>query len=187
MEKENEGKHRPGVADVITFLRIMGTLLLVFIQPLSTIFLIVYAFTGLTDVLDGWVARKTKTAGDFGARLDSIADLMFYALMLFKVFPLLWNELPGDVWYTAAAAFAVRIAAYIFAAVKYGKFASMHTYLNKLTGAAVFFIPFLISTNYAALYCRIVCLIAVVASAEELLIHILRPTYGANTKSIFQR
>ena len=112
---------------------------------------------------------------------------MFYALMLFKVFPLLWNELPGDVWYTAAAAFAVRIAAYIFAAVKYEKFASMHTYLNKLTGAAVFFIPFLISTNYAALYCRIVCLIAVVASAEELLIHILRPTYGANTKSIFQR
>ena len=90
-------------------------------------------------------------------------------------------------WYAAAVAFVVRIAAYIFAAVKYGKFASMHTYLNKLTGAAVFFIPFLIITNFAALYCRIVCLIALVASAEELLIHILTPTYSANTKSIFQR
>lgn len=187
MEKNHVEKHKPSVADIITLLRIAGTLLLIFIQPLSTVFLIVYAFTGLTDVLDGWVARKTKTAGDFGARLDSIADLMFYALMLFKIFPMFLNELPGDVWYAAAVAFVVRIAAYIFAAVKYGKFASMHTYLNKLTGAAVFFIPFLIITNFAALYCRIVCLIALIASVEELLIHILTPTYSANTKSIFQR
>ena len=55
MEKNHVGKHKPSVADIITLLRIMGTLLLVFIQPLSTVFLIVYAFTGLTDVLDGWV------------------------------------------------------------------------------------------------------------------------------------
>ena len=82
----NQDKHRLSIADMITLLRIAGTILLLFFPALSPAFFILYALTGLTDVLDGWIARRTKTASDFGARLDSVADLpVFYILLLIQI------------------------------------------------------------------------------------------------------
>lgn len=177
--------HKWNTADIVTLFRMAGTLLLVFLQPLSTGFFLVYSLTGVTDVLDGWIARKTKTASDFGARLDSIADLLFYGVMLFRVYPILWTTLPMDIWYTMAVILALRLSVYGIAAVKYRRFASLHTYLNKVTGGAVFLIPFLLATRYSVIYCRVTCAIAAVAALEELSIILLRRTYRANTKSIF--
>ena len=186
MKNDLIAKHKWNTADAVTFLRIAGTLLLVFLRPLSMGFFGVYALTGLTDVLDGWIARKAKTASDFGARLDSIADLLFYTVMLLRVFPILWHTLPVDIWYGVAVILILRISAYGVAAVKYRRFASLHTYLNKVTGAAVFLIPFLLVTELAVVYCRITCAIAAAAALEELLIHLLRQTCRANTKSILR-
>lgn len=183
--KENQRTHRLNTADVITILRISGTTLLVSLQPLSAGFFLLYSLTGLTDVLDGWIARKTKTASDFGAKLDSIADLLFYAVMLFRVFPSLWNNLPGKIWYAVAAIGIVRILAYLIAAVKYLRFAALHTYMNKLTGMAVFLVPFLLVTKYATVFCWAVCVVAAVASLEELVIHLFSQAYRPNAKSIF--
>ena len=56
----------------------------------SPMFFAIYALTGLTDVLDGWIARKMGSASQFGAKLDSVADLIFYAVMLIMIFPILW-------------------------------------------------------------------------------------------------
>lgn len=72
----------------MTLLRIAGTILLVAIKPLSAGFFLLDTLTGVTDVLDGRIARETKAAGDFGARLDCIADLLFLAVMLFRICPL---------------------------------------------------------------------------------------------------
>ena len=185
MKNHHFTMHKLNTADAVTFCRIAGTLLLVFLRPLSMGFFWVYALTGLTDVLDGWIARKTKTASDFGARLDSIADLLFYTVMLLRVFPILWSTLPMDIWYAVAAILVLRLSAYGIAAAKYRRFASLHTYLNKVTGGAVFLIPFLLVTEYAAVYCRITCAIAAIGTLEELVIHLSRQTYNANTKSIF--
>ena len=187
MNKNQFIKHRLRIADCITVCRIVGTLILSALRPLSPVFFWVYALTGLTDVLDGWIARKTKTADHFGARLDSIADMLFYAVMLFRIFPMLWNTLPGDIWYAAAVITVVRIAAYLLAAVKFRQFASMHTYLNKLTGVMVFIVPFLLTTEYTVVYCRGVCAVAAAAALEELIIHLLSRNYNADTKSIFKR
>lgn len=185
--KENQSAHRLNTADIITLFRIAGTILLVALQPLTAGFFFLYALTGLTDVLDGWIARKTKTASNFGARLDSIADLLFYAVMLFRIFPSLWNTLPGNIWYAVAGIAVVRILAYWIAAAKYRRFASLHTYMNKLTGLAVFLVPFLLVTAYAAISCWAVCVVAAAASLEELAIHLRSGGYCPNVKSIFQK
>lgn len=180
-------KHKLNLADIITLIRIVGTLVLMFLRPLSTVFLVVYALTGVTDVLDGWIARKTKTASDFGARLDSAADLLFYAVMLLRIFPALWSMLPREIWYVVAVILVLRISAYLTAIVKYRQFASLHTYLNKLTGGMLFFVPFVLSTKYGVAYCWSICVVAFVAATEELAIHLHSRTCHTNTKSIFQR
>ena len=63
--------------NIITSLRIAGTAGLLFALPLTPLYFAIYTFGGLSDVLDGWIARHMGTASDFGARLDSIADLFF--------------------------------------------------------------------------------------------------------------
>ena len=184
---ENQNNHRLNVADIITFFRIAGTIPLAVLKPLSAEFFCLYALTGVTDVLDGFIARKTKTAGDFGARLDSIADLLFYTVILIRILPILLTKLPHGIWYAVAAVLCIRVSAYVTAAVKYRRFASLHTYFNKLTGAAVFLIPFLLVTDYAVAFCRIVSVVAISSSLEELVIHIRSQAYCSNAKSIFYR
>lgn len=187
MRKMNETEtHHPNAADIFTAFRMAGTLVLAFLQPFSPEFFWVYALAGLTDVLDGWIARKTKTASDFGAKLDSIADLLFYTMILFQIFPSLCSTLPAGIWYAVTVIVMIRVSAYLLAAVKYRQFVSLHTYLNKLTGIAVFMVPFLFMTPYAIGYCWAVCAVAVAAALEELTIHLLRQTYHPNIKSVFQ-
>ena len=68
--------------NLITALRIAGTAGLIFAQPLTPLYFVIYTLCGLSDVLDGWLARHTGSASDFGARLDSLADLFFYTVMI---------------------------------------------------------------------------------------------------------
>lgn len=182
---EKQTKHRLTAADILTLLRMAGTAFLAALKPLSGGFLFLYALTGVTDVLDGWIARKTNTERDFGARLDSAADLLFYAVMLLRVFPALWQALPGSIWYAVAFIVLVRLAAYLTAAVKYRRFASLHTYLNKFTGFAVFLIPFWLLTDYAPVFCWSASAVAMVSSLEELVLHLQSRVYNPNTKSFF--
>ncbi len=172
-------------ANIITLLRISGTAVLLFLRPFSPAFFVVYTLTGVTDVLDGFVARKTGTASDFGAKLDSVADLIFYGVMLLKIFPVLWDTLPKKIWWGVALVLFLRVCSYTTAAIRYHRFASLHTYLNKLTGASIFCVPYFLPASFGVVYCFGVCVVALLAVIEELTLHLLPHGYGAGRKSIF--
>lgn len=78
-------KHNLNLADIVTLFRIVGAVLLIAIKPTSGLFLLLYTITGATDVIDGQIARKTNTSSEFGARLDSIADVYFLGLPHLKL------------------------------------------------------------------------------------------------------
>ena len=177
-------RHKWNAADTITSVRIALSLFLPFLPLRSAGFFAVYTVTGLTDVLDGWLARRTGTTSQFGARLDSIADLLFYGVLLFRLFPVLCRRLPGEIWYAVGAILLIRLMAYGIAAAKYHRFASLHTWLNKLTGGAIFLLPYVLSGPGGIGYSWGVCLIAFAASAEELAIHLFGNGYDAGRKTI---
>lgn len=171
------------VANAITMIRIIGTLLLVFTQPFSALFFIIYTISGISDVFDGYVARKTKTSSAFGAMLDSIADLVLYAVMVLKIFPALWDTLPVGIWYAVTAIVIIRIVSYLLVAVKYKRFASLHTKLNKVTGFAVFMIPYMIMSPMIAVpYCVTACTISGVSTVQEITIHMNSTKYEGKEK-----
>ena len=126
------------VPNCITFLRMVSTVVMAFLEPLSQAFFAVYTFAGITDVLDGLIARLTKTMSKFGAKLDSVADLLFYTVMLLKILPTLGKILPWYIWIAVAVVLLLRLIAYGAAAVKEKQFAAHHTILNKITGFTVF-------------------------------------------------
>lgn len=129
---------RDALPNCITGLRIAGAVCLLFTEAGSPVFSGLYTLCGVSDVLDGWLARRLNAVSERGARLDSVADLCFCAAALAKLFPVLWALLPAAVWFGAAVVLAVRLMSYGVAAVKYRRFLSLHTWLNKLTGAVVF-------------------------------------------------
>lgn len=175
------------VSNGITTLRIIGSAVLVFLGYTSPLFIVIYTLTGLTDVMDGWIARLTGTAGKFGAALDSIADLLFYTVISVKFLPVLLKTLPVEIWYGVAMVLLIRLSAYTTAAIKYHCFASLHTILNKVVGGAVFLMPYAVFLSWERVYGWIVVAIAFIASSEELIIHLSRKNYCADVKTIFNK
>ena len=163
--------------NIITLFRILGTILLIFSPPLSVMFYIVYTFCGVTDILDGLIARLTHSTSELGAKLDSIADLMFYAIMLIKVLHILIEKLPTAIWFVVALIIVLRLSSYIIAAIKYHRFAAYHTYLNKVTGAILFTVPYFIELPFFTAICKFICLLSGVSTLEELIMHITAKEY----------
>lgn len=171
--------------NILTFLRIVGSITLIFTCPFTAAFYITYTLTGLTDVLDGFTARLMHSETEFGSKLDSAADLIFYSTLLFKIFPKLMEVLTPVIWTVLGIVILIRIFIYLMIFIKYKRFASIHSYLNKLTGIMVFFIAYLIAGEYALTYCWIALSVAAIATVEELLIHITSKGYTSSRKSIF--
>ena len=99
-------------------------------------FWIVYVFCGITDMADGYVARKLKAETKAGALLDSIADIVFVICCTYKMFPLL--KLPSWLWGLVLMIVGIKIANQISAMLVHKRFLFPHTKANKLTGLILF-------------------------------------------------
>lgn len=66
---------RKNIANYITIVRIICVFILLALPVFSNAFFILYFIAGTSDVLDGFLARKLKIQSEFGARLDSFADI----------------------------------------------------------------------------------------------------------------
>lgn len=169
--------------NLITMVRIVGSLCLLFVKPLTNVFFVIYTVSGLSDAVDGFIARKTHSVSELGSKLDSVADLAFYIVMIFKIFPELWARLPFWIWYLVAAFLVLRIASYIVAAVRFKRFSSLHTYLNKAATLMIFFVPYIIKNKIISAYCTVICVLGLLSSLEELVIHLTRKEYRSGVKA----
>lgn len=176
-------KEKLTIPNFITSLRLIGAVVMAFIPFLSTPFYVVYTFCGITDVLDGFVARMTKKTSEFGAKLDSVADLLFYGIMLFKLLPMMLSDMPNAMPVMIATLLAVRVCSYLIAAFRYKKFASLHTYMNKASGFSCFLMPYLLNFMPHDVVYIIVYAIAMIAGLEELIIHSTAQNYTRGNRT----
>ena len=171
------------IANIITVSRILCSLLLVWTRPLSTAFYMLYLYCGLSDAVDGYIARRTKTESRLGQKLDSAADLVFFAALLIALLPILQLTTPALLFIGTVV--VIRVSSIIIAFVKYKTFASLHTYANKLTGFLLFAVPLLLAFVPLATLTTIVCSIALASALEELVIHLFSKELNANRASLF--
>lgn len=168
------------MANVITLIRIGLAISLLFIRKYNSLFLILYSICGFTDILDGYIARKTKTESNFGARLDTIADLLFFIVMFIIMFDILLKDIIFIVFIIIIL--LIRMISIIIVLKKYNEFAILHTYTNKITGLLLFFIPYFIYLNNANIIVYIIGVIALISSIEELTINIKSKQLDLNKK-----
>ena len=138
---------------------------LLFIPLTSAWFYVLYLLCGLSDMIDGTVARKTKSASEFGARLDTLSDFVFMTVALIKFVPHLHIHVLLWIWIGVIAMIKLGNAALGFVRTK--KLISPHTVLNKITGLFLFLLPVTISFVDLTYTLPIVCTVATVAAIHE--------------------
>lgn len=155
------------LVNCLTAARIVLAVCLLRTEAGSPAFFTLYTAAGLTDLLDGPLARRTGSQSAFGARLDSAADLVFFAAASACLLPRLWRLLPPAVWLGTLVTAAGRGTAFSLCLRHHGCIPALHTRLNKLTGAGLFCLPYVAGGHLAA-YASALCLLALAAAAEDL-------------------
>lgn len=159
---------KKNLANIITVLRIIGTIFMIPVETLSNVYYILHVIVGATDVLDGFVARKLKIASAFGSKLDSLSDILFYSVMLIKISPYLRQAYPRYVWVLINTAIGMRIIIYALVYLKERIFLSRHTILNKTISFLMYLLPFFIPTKYLLPYSFVVIAMAYISNIDEL-------------------
>ena len=129
-------------------------------------FYALYVAAGVTDMLDGFVARKTGTASTFGAKLDTAADMVFVIACMVRLLPEL--AVSAWLWIWIGVIAAAKLAVLLIGAVRRGEFAVLHTRLDKLTGAVLFILPLTLSAVPLSYSASTVCVLATAAVVQEL-------------------
>ena len=153
------------MANLITCIRILCAAALAFLPVLSSSFYAVYLLAGISDMLDGFIARRTNTASSLGARLDTLADFAFAAVCLVRLLPLFARPRWLLIWIALIA--AVKLINVISGRIIHGRFVSEHTLLNKLTGLQLFALPLLLPVVDLRFAAGIVCAVATLAAVQE--------------------
>ena len=159
-------------ANLITAVRTPAAVLLLLTPVFSVPFYGVYLCGGLSDMLDGLVARKTHSESTFGARLDSVADLCFTAACLAKLLPVL--TLPLWLWCWIGVIAVVRIGNLLAGALRGNGMDMLHTNANKLSGLLLFLLPLClpwIPVLPAAVWACLICSFAALQEGFMILRH----------------
>lgn len=168
----------------ISFLKILLSLILPFIKPLSPLFILIYIICGICDFLDGFLARKYNVTSQTGAKLDSIGDFILIFVMAVILLPIIKLSLliVGLIIIVAI----IRLCSIVIVIRKYRQVVlGLHTYANKVTGIVLFIYPISIYFNDKQSIELLICLIAFFSSIDELLINISSKKLRLDEKCFF--
>ena len=158
-------KAKVGAANLITAFRILCGFALLFCPAFSLSFIVVYLFAGLTDMIDGAVARMTGTVSAFGAKLDTAADFLLVAACLIKLLPKL--SVPLWLWLWIGGIALIKAVNLLSGYILQKSFVALHTVMNKVTGVALFVLPLMLPVIELKSSAPLVCTVATFAAVQE--------------------
>ena len=153
------------MANIITLVRVVCSLSLLFSPVFSPSFYTLYIVAGVSDMIDGTVARRTGTASEFGSKLDSAADFVMVAVCLIKLIPVLEIQSWLFIWIAIIA--LIKVINLVSGYVLHKEFVAAHTMMNKVAGMLLFILPLtlsLIDLKYSGAF---VCAVATIAAIQE--------------------
>ena len=116
-------------------------------------------------MVDGTIARKTNAVSEFGAKLDTTSDFIFFAVALIKLLPVIHIPKWICVWIVVIA--IIKIFSVILGFIYTKKLISLHTVMNKITGLLLFLLPltlYFIELKYSFV---VVCIVATTSAIQE--------------------
>ncbi len=128
--------YKTQLPNIISVFRLAGSISLLFYDVTEWPFWVLYALCGISDMVDGWLARKLHAETKAGAILDSVSDIIFVACCAIRLSPVL--DIPTWLWIWAGIIVTIKIINQISALIVCKRFCFPHTVANKLTGFLLF-------------------------------------------------
>ena len=165
------------MANILTSIRIVCGLTVLIFPAFSGWFYVLYVIGGFTDLIDGTVARKLGTESPFGAKFDTVADIVFFLSVVIKIFSAVNFPIWLLIW--TGIIITVKIANIVIGFIKRKTFTAVHSTINKICGIFVYITPFIIGADFVwqvkVSVIIFVCLFATVSAIDES-IRIVRKT-----------
>ena len=163
------------IAPVVLVLAILG---------LETWFLAMLIFSGFTDVVDGYLARRLNMVTPLGARLDSWGDFVIYSTMAAGAW-ILWPEITErELLYYSIILFSLLLPAQI-GLIKFGKISGYHTWTVKVAVFVTFVGYIALYAGIAAWPFQLASLLSLIAGVEEILITLVLREARTDVRSLF--
>ena len=150
------------------------------------IFLVMFILIGVTDKLDGTLARYLNQTSHLGAKLDTMADMVFYPLITVWLYRFAHQVVDGW-WNLVYLLIGLFFTKMVLGKIKFGEIPVFHTIGGKTFAASLFFfmIIAILYPETAAQIFPILCVIGYVNQLEEMYIFITREKVDENIKSVF--
>jgi CDP-diacylglycerol--glycerol-3-phosphate 3-phosphatidyltransferase len=174
------------IPNLVSLLRILiAPLLFVFaFLQMDYWFLGALLFSGLTDVLDGMLARKLNLITPLGAHLDSWGDFTIYSTMAICAW-VLWPETTQQVLpYYAMILFSFLLPAWT-GLIKFGRLTGYHTWSVKVAVVFTFAGYIVLYTGLADWPFVLAAWLCVLAGSEEILITLLLRHERTDVRSLW--
>ena len=146
-------------------------------------FLAAALFSGFTDVVDGFLARRLNQITEFGSHLDSWGDFTVYSCMAIGAW-LLWP----DIVRSEAPWFIAILVSFVLPAltgwIKFRAFTSYHTQSVKVAVFITFIGYFLLFTGISATVFKVAAVASVIAAVEEMIITLLMRHQHVDVRNI---
>ena len=153
------------MANIITGIRILCSIALLFFPAFSPAFYALYTVAGISDMIDGTVARKTGRVSAFGSRLDTVADCVLVVACLIKLLPVLAVPVWLIVWIAVIA--VIKAVNVLSGYLVRKEIVVLHTVMNKITGGLLFALPLTVSFLDVTYSGAVVCAVATFAAIQE--------------------
>lgn len=175
------------IPNYFTFFRYISAPFIIWfiVSGKETLFLIFIILNLITDAMDGMLARLLHQETVFGARMDSVADKITYALAIIGLFVFKFQEM--EPYLVSFLSFVVLgVIAQVQSFIKFGKISSLHTYAVKLGGylqGTFFFTLFVFGFIPVIYYVMIIC--AILSVIEMIVIQMIVKEMTPNQKGLY--
>lgn len=152
--------------NIISASRGITAIVMLFFPVFSIIFWALYCWGGISDMIDGAIARKMNAESETGSRIDSVADFVFLVCTGILILPSI--DLPLWIWLWVAWIAVVKTAAIGIFSYRRHRLTVPHSRTNKLTGFLLFCLPFALIRAGVLIPAVIVCSTATLSLAEDI-------------------
>ena len=150
------------------------------------VFLIMFIIIGVTDKLDGTLARYLNQTTALGAKLDTIADMVFYPLIALWLYRF-ESGVVGEWWNLVYFLLALYFFKMVTGKIKFGYVPAFHTIGAKTFSASLYFfmIAAILYPVLAKSIFPVLCVIGYINQMEETYILLTRDSVDENIRSVF--
>ncbi|MDD2337454.1 MAG: CDP-alcohol phosphatidyltransferase family protein [Geobacteraceae bacterium] len=173
------------IPNLLSGLRLVSVpvLLVLAVRGCEKEFLVLLVFALLTDLADGYLARRLHQESELGARLDSWGDFALYITTPLSAW-LLWPQLIVREAPFVAVVLVSFVLPILIGFIKYHRLTSYHTWGAKLSAVLMGCATLLLFAGGPALPFHFSTLVLVITQIEEISITAVLPTWRSNVPSL---